>query len=119
VKTFGYARDRLCWVACLFYAANRWGLPAGWKDAFLRNYFDDLLLIPAALPLLLWLERRLGLRSTDAQPDWSEVLLHLVVWSISMEIIGPHLFRRATGDVWDVAAYATGAAVAVLVWGCP
>jgi hypothetical protein len=116
VKTFGYARDPLCWISIVFYAANRWGLPAAWKTAFLRNHFNDLLFIPAALPLMLWLERRLGLRTTDAPPDWREVLFHLVAWSLAAEVVGPHLFHQATGDVWDVAAYAAGAVVATLYW---
>lgn len=116
---FGYARDRLCWLACTFYAANRWVLPGAWKNAFLRNYFDDILFIPAALPLMLWLQRFLGLRPTDAFPDWKEVLFHLVIWSFAAEVVGPHLFRTATGDVWDVAAYTVGAIVAALAWRTP
>ena len=116
---FGYGRDRLCWLACTLYAVNRWVLPATWKNPFLRNYFDDLLLIPAALPLMLWLQRRLGLRKTDAPPDWREVLLHLVIWSFAAEVIGPRLFQRATGDAWDVVAYAAGAIIATLVWRSP
>jgi hypothetical protein len=115
VKRFGYGWDQLGCVACLFYVANRWGLPASWKSAFLRNYYDDLLFIPAALPWVLWLQRWLGLRQTDAPPDWREVLYHLVIWSFATEVVGPHLFRRATGDVRDVAAYAAGAIVTTLV----
>jgi hypothetical protein len=116
VNRFRYGLDRLGCVACLFYAVNRWGLPLAWKDAFLRNYFDDVLLIPAALPWVLWLQRWLGMRLTDAPPDWREILYHLGVWSIATEVVGPHLFRRATGDVCDVVAYTAGAIVATLVW---
>lgn len=116
MRPFRYAQDRLCGVACAFYAANRWALPLQWKTPFLRHHFNDLLFIPAALPLMLWLQRKLGLRTTDAYPDWSEILLHLVVWSIAAEVVGPRLFARATGDVWDVAAYAAGAVVAAVVW---
>jgi hypothetical protein len=116
VNKFRYARDRLCGVACAFYAVNRWALPLSLKGAFLRNHFNDLLFIPAALPLMLWLQRKLGLRHTDAYPDWSEVLLHLVVWSVAAEVIGPRLFAHATGDGWDVAAYAAGALVSAMIW---
>lgn len=86
------------------------------KGPFLRNHFDDLLLIPAALPLILWLQRQLRLRATDTPPDWREVLMQLVVWSIAAEVVGPHLFSHATGDIWDVVAYTAGAVVAMAFW---
>ena len=116
MKRYGYARDPVCAVACACYAANRWLLPAALRGVFLRNYFSDVLLIPAALPLLLGVQRRFGLRPADAKPQWSEVLLHLMVWSIAAELIAPHLFHRATGDPWDVLAYTGGAVVSGVIW---
>ncbi len=116
MRRFAYARDPLCLLACAAYALNRWLVPAAWKGVFLRGYLDDTLLIPAALPLVLWLQRRLGLRTSDAPPQWREVMLHLVVWSIAAEVVAPHLFSRATGDPWDAVAYAGGALVAGLLW---
>lgn len=113
---YRYALDPVCLVACTLYAANRWCLPATFKSPFLRDHFDDCLLIPAALPLVLWVQRKLRLRTSDLPPNWREVLLHLTVWSIAAEVIGPHLFSRATGDVWDVVAYTVGAAVAWGIW---
>lgn len=68
---------------------------------------------------MLWLLRRLGQRTTDAPPDWREVLFHLVIWSFAAETVGPHLFRTATGDWQDAVAYTAGAAVATLVWRSP
>lgn len=116
MSRFRYARDPLCYVACTCYALNRWCLPAALKGPFLRNHFSDTLLIPAALPLVLWVQRRLGLRTVDTPPTWNEILLHFVVWSIAAEVVGPHLFSRATGDVWDVAAYAAGGLIAGVFW---
>jgi membrane-associated PAP2 superfamily phosphatase len=91
-------------------------IPPAWKGPFLRNHFDDTLLIPAALPLILWMQRKLGLRTTDHRPTWSEILLHFVIWSIAAEVVAPHLFANATGDPWDVVAYAGGALAAGLIW---
>ena len=82
----------------------------------MRNYFSDVLLIPAALPLMLWLQSHLGLRRDGAKPRWPEIILHVVVWSIAAEVIAPHFFSRATGDPWDVAAYAAGGVVSGLIW---
>ncbi|MCX6956162.1 MAG: hypothetical protein NTV51_28845 [Verrucomicrobia bacterium] len=118
MKRFAYARDPLCLLACAGYALNRWALrPVGWAAGpFMRGHFNDLLLIPAALPLLLWLQRRLGLRAADGPPSWREIALHLVVWSVAAEAIAPQLWHHATGDWLDVAAYATGAVVAGCWW---
>lgn len=98
------------------YAVNRWLLPSAAKGAFMRHHFADLLLIPAALPPLLWLQRRLGVRHTDEPPAWSEVALAVVVWSVAAEGVGPLLFSRATADIRDVLAYAVGGWVAGLIW---
>ena len=83
---------------------------------FLRNYFADTLLIPAALPLVLWLHMRFKWRPSESRPTWSEIFLHWAVWSVAAELVAPHFFVRATGDPWDVAAYAGGALVSGLIW---
>ena len=116
MKRFGYARDPLCLSACACYAGNRWLIPAALKGIFLHGYFADTLLIPAALPLMLWLQRRLGLRTDDEPPHWSEIAMHVVVWSIAAEVVAPHFFTRATGDPWDAVAYASGGVLSGLIW---
>ena len=116
MKRFAYGFDPLCLLACACYAANRWLVPPTFKGVFLHGYFSDTLFIPAALPLILWLQRRLGLRRTDVRPLWSEIFMHVAVWSVAAEAVAPHLFARATGDPWDVVAYTGGALVAGLVW---
>ena len=116
MKRFRYTVDPLCLTAATCYAANRWIVPAALKGPFLRGYFADVLLIPAALPLMLWLQRRMGLRSHDAPPSRREVWSHVLVWSVAAELVAPFLFGRATGDWWDVAAYAAGAVIAMYFW---
>jgi hypothetical protein len=116
VKRFAYALDPLCIVACALYALNRWWLARHVGGAFLHGQFNDLLLIPAALPFVLWLQRRFKLRPNDQPPRWSEIALHLIVWSIAAELVGPHLFVRATGDWRDVIAYTAGGAIAGCWW---
>lgn len=116
MSRFRYACDPLCLAACAGYALNRWLVPLALQGVFLRNHFTDTLLVPAALPLMLWLQQRLGLRPPDTRPRWSEIFLHLIAWSVAAELIAPHLFDRATGDPWDVVAYAGGALVSGLLW---
>jgi hypothetical protein len=116
LNTFRYWRDPLFLAACLLYGINRWLIKPHVHSAFLRYHFNDLLLIPCALPLLLWMQRRLRLRTHDQAPTAGEITLYLAVWSILFEVIGPHLLRRATGDPWDVVAYVAGGILAGLWW---
>jgi hypothetical protein len=116
VKPFRYWRDSLFLLACSLYAINRWAIIPRVHGAFLRCHFNDLLLIPCALPPLLQLQRWIRLRTHDEMPTSGEIALYLVVWSILFEVIGPHLLRRATGDPGDVVAYVVGGLLAGLWW---
>lgn len=116
MSRFRYARDPVCLAACAAYAVNRWLVPATFKGVFLRSYFNDTLLIPAALPLILWLHQKLRWRPAEARPTWSEIVMHWAVWSVAAELVAPRLFSRATGDPWDVVAYGAGAFAAGLIW---
>jgi hypothetical protein len=98
------------------YALNRWVLKPHIASPFLHNHFNDLLLIPAALPLMLWAHRALGLRKHDEFPAWTEVVLHWAVWSMVCEWIGPFYFHLGVADIWDVASYAVGGMAAFLWW---
>lgn len=119
MSRLGYLRDRLFLAATGAYALNRWILKPRVDSAFLRGHFNDLLLIPAALPVMLWVQRKLGLRTHDEPPRWSEALLHLVVWSLICEWLGPNYLGVGTSDRWDVAAYAAGGIMACLWWNRP
>jgi hypothetical protein len=116
LKPFGYLRDRLFLVACSLYAGNRWLIKPHTHNAFLRHHFNDLLLIPCALPPLLLIQRQLKLRLNDNAPTWSEITLYLAVWSILFEAIGPHIMPWTTGDWRDVIAYTAGGILAGLWW---
>ena len=116
VKRFGYFRDPVCLVACALYVFNRVWWRGDFGGLFFTGYFNDLLLIPAALPLVLWLQRRLGVRAVDSPPRWREIALHLLVWSVTAEGIMPQLTARATGDWYDVLAYSVGASLAGYWW---
>jgi SAM-dependent methyltransferase len=116
VTRFRYGLDPLCLLACAFYAACRWLIRPHTAAVFWHSYSTDYLLIPAALPLLLWVYRRLGLRAHDGFPTWSEIGLGFAVWSVAAEAVAPHLFRSATGDWFDVLAYAVGAVIAGAWW---
>lgn len=116
MKRFGYAADPLCLLACGLYLLNRLWLRQHVGGVFLHGYFNDLLLIPAALPWVLWLQRRLKWRPDDARPRWGEIALHVAMWSLAAEVVAPHLFPHAIGDWRDAVAYTGGALVAGCWW---
>jgi hypothetical protein len=116
MSRFGYLRDRLFLAAVTAYVLNRWLLQPLLPSPFLHGQFNDLLLIPAALPPVLWLQRFVGLRDHDLVPSRAEMVFHLAVWSVIGEFIGPHWLHRGTADVWDVVAYAVGGVAACLWW---
>jgi ubiquinone/menaquinone biosynthesis C-methylase UbiE len=115
VRRFGYVLDPLCLVCCALYATNRWLIKPHCPILFFHYWFNDILLIPCALPPLLLAHRWLGLRPADAMPTLGEIGCHLAGWSVLFEVIGPHIMRT-TGDPWDMVAYAGGAVVAVFWW---
>ncbi|MGN6555809.1 MAG: hypothetical protein ACTHLW_19045 [Verrucomicrobiota bacterium] len=116
MPVFRYLRDPLFLISCAAYALNRWWLKPHLHSAFLHSHFNDLLLIPCALPPVLLAQRWLKLRSHDGPPQVGEIVFQLVAWSILFEWIGPHIMRHTTGDPWDAVAYAVGGLLAGLWW---
>tara|TARA_B110000285_G_scaffold189014_1_gene215476 strand:- start:61 stop:453 length:393 start_codon:yes stop_codon:yes gene_type:complete len=116
LRPFGYLRDGLFLVAGGLYAINRWVIKPMAPEGFFAWWFSDLLLIPAALPFVLWLERLLGLRRTDLPPTPREILFLLILWSVLFEVVAPYLLPQATGDWRDVIAYIVGGLFAGIWW---
>ncbi len=116
VKRFDYLRDPLFLGCSSLYAVNRWLVKPHVHNSFLRFHFNDLLLIPCALPPLLLIQRGLRLRTHDKPPTPGEISLYVATWAILFEVVGPHFVRRATGDIRDVVAYFCGAVLAGVWW---
>ena len=115
---FRYIRDPLFVLCTVLYVANRWLMKPrlGVGEAFFRGYLNDLLLIPCALPPMLLLHRHLSLRLYDSFPTRGEVMLHLVVWSLYCEWIGPVIQHQGVGDPVDVLAYWVGGIGSWALW---
>ncbi len=108
--------DALCVLAITLYALNRWMIKPAFDSGFMHDHFNDLLLIPAALPFVLWVHRLLGLRRDDRAPSFREIALHTLTWSLICEAVGPLVFHHGAADWRDVCAYAVGALVAWAWW---
>ncbi len=113
---FHYFRDPLFLSGWLAYGINRCLIKPHVGAGFMMFHFNDLWLIPCALPPVLWLHHRLGLRAQDAPPQPGEIAGHLVVWSLLFEWLLPTSLSHASGDPTDVVAYAAGAIIAGLWW---
>ena len=103
-------------LGCSAYAINRWAIKPRIGPGFFHSHFNDLWLIPCALPPLLWLHRKWGLREHDEVPSLIEVFSHLLFWSMFLEWLGPKFVPHSVGDPWDAAAYAAGAIGSSLWW---
>lgn len=114
MRRFAYLRDPLFLTGCAAYVVNRWLVKPHVHSGFMRGHFNDLWLIPCALPPMLALHRRLGWRNHDHAPLFSEITLHLVLWSMLFEWLGPQFMPHVTGDPLDVLAYVVGG---LFAWG--
>ena len=115
MKPFRYLRDSLFLIACGLYALNRWAIKPWSTSAFSHGYFSDLLLIPCALPPVLWIQKLLGIRKNKDAPTMGELAFHLIIWSVLFEFAGPRIMR-VTGDWLDVATYTVGAVFSAIWW---
>jgi len=118
---FRYGRDPLFLAGLALYVFNRaWLKPhLHHYSPFFHGHLDDCLLVPVALPLYLFVYRRLGLRPDDAPPRWWEVALHLAVWCPFFKWFGPVVLHRSQADPWDLLCYIAGGAVAWAIWNRP
>ncbi len=116
MRSFRYALDPLCLSVCFLYSVNRWLIKPVYAGPGIHGYFSDFLLIPAALPFVLWVQRSIGLRDHDRTPTPSEIFGHLLVWSIVSELAAPGIFPWVTSDAFDVVAYSVGALAAAVWW---
>lgn len=116
VRAFQYLRDPVFLGALALFALNNLLLRHAFPSPFLRHHFNDLLLIPCALPLLLRVHVQLGLRRATDFPSLAEIAGHLLVWSLLFEIAGPRLTAHATSDALDILCYWSGGAVAWALW---
>src|SRR5207249_850406 len=118
-REFRYFADPVCITALLIYPLNRWLLkPHGIGGEFAVCYLNDILCLPLFLPMILYVQRRIGLRSHDGPPRMWEILQHWAIFSILFEVILPRYpkYFRSVADPLDVVAYMAGGIAGWLCW---
>ena len=119
MNSFRLLRDPFVLICCALYIVNRWLVKPHLHFDVFTCWFNDVLLIPCALPPLLLVHEWLGLRLRGVAPTGGEIFWHLVFWSVLFEWIGPRFLKNSTGDPLDVVAYSLGALGAYLWWRRP
>jgi hypothetical protein len=116
---FLYLRDPLFLFCVLTYFVNRLVLKEIWDTGFVHEHLNDLICIPFWAPIMLWGERRLGLRKSDDPPETNEIIIPLIVWSWAFEIVLPSMGpvgAWCVADYRDVFYYSLGALGAAVFW---
>jgi protein-S-isoprenylcysteine O-methyltransferase Ste14 len=116
---FRYLRDPLFLTALVLYLGNRFLVKPLVSGGFFHNHFNDLLCVPLFVPIVVFVAHLCRARPHEGAPEWYEILLPLLVWSIQFELIYPQLpfwSRWVTGDPQDILWYCVGAAISSLWW---
>jgi hypothetical protein len=116
---FLYLRDPLFLFCVLTYFVNRFILKSIWTSGFVHEHLNDLICIPFWVPIMLFTQRRLGFREGDGPPTPGEIVIPLIIWSWTFEIILPAtgwLGEWCVADYLDILYYALGALLAGLFW---
>lgn len=89
------------------------------SQPLLDAYLDPLLFMPILLHLMLWERRSLfGKGPYYTLGFWRTVAIFILVGIIT-EIVFPSMSSKFTTDVIDVACYAIGSMVFLLIWNKP
>jgi len=116
---FRYYTDPVCIACLIIYPVNRWYLKphhiGGW---FTHGYLNDVMCLPLFLPMILYVQRLVGLRTHDGYPRWWEILQHWVIFSVVFELILPTMpgVFTHTQDPWNAVAYLVGGVLAGMIW---
>ena len=116
---FRYLKDPLFLVCFTVYWLNRFLEDFGLSAPLLRSYLNDLICIPFWVPIMVWVNRKLGLREYDGPPLAYETVIPLLIWAAAFELILPSMqgwSELAFADPNDVLAYTLGAAGAKSFW---
>ena len=116
--TFGYWRDPVFLVCLVIYVINRLVIKPSLHSysPFFHGHLNDSLTVPVALPIYLFVYRKINFRPDDQPPRWWEVVLHAAVWIVFFEWFGPKVLHQGVYDPTDSWCLAGGGLVAWAIW---
>jgi hypothetical protein len=96
-------------LVCLFIFGVHYGLVRlGFSVPVLQHYLNDLLCLPLALSVTLFLQRSFFYRHSAYVLTAYQVGLAAAYFSLAFEVIFPLFMKRYTADILDVVAYSVG-----------
>ena len=116
---FRYLADPVFMASLIVYAVNRYVLKprhiGGW---FTHGYLNDVLCLPMFVPVILYIQRIIGLRKHDADPRVWEIAQQFIIFTIMFQVIIPRFPRtfNSAGDPYDIIAYFAGGVLAGAYW---
>jgi hypothetical protein len=116
---FLYLRDPLFLFCVAVYFVNRFVFKCIWPTGFVHEHMNDLICIPFWVPIMLFIQRRVGWRNGDYSPQPGEIIIPLILWSWIFEIVLPQtdwFGELCVADHLDVLYYALGALIAAVFW---
>src|SRR3989339_427087 len=80
---FAYLRDTLFIIVVIIYFLNRFLIKplTIHHTTFFASYLNDLICMPFWLPIVLFVTRKVRLRTHDEPPDIYELGFYLILWS--------------------------------------
>jgi hypothetical protein len=108
-KYLQYSYAPLALLSLSLYLLNLLYLKGAYhNNVFVTSYFNDILLTPILLPIIIIIEILFKQRYWEVKPTMSEILFWVVVFSVFFEIIIPKFNPRSTGDYMDTLCYLAG-----------
>ncbi len=116
---FRYLKDPLFLAVVGVYLCNKALRISLGGTEFQNAYLNDLICVPFWVPVLLAVNKRLGLRSHDGPPEAYELLIPILVWSIAFEMVFPYsptFGSHAVADPNDIPCYCLGGLASGIFW---
>jgi hypothetical protein len=116
---FRYLKDPLFLMCFAAYGIQRCLKSFDLSTPFLCSYLNDLICIPFWVPIMLWGNKKLGLRRNDDPPEGFEIIIPLILWAFVFEVLIPGMPSWSIptwADPCDILSYCVGGLAAALFW---
>jgi hypothetical protein len=117
-KAYKYYRDPVFVISIISYSINKLLLIShrSFESSFMKNYFNDIFVVPCLLPILIYCIARMKLRNKYSGPLLIEIFLFVSVISLTCEILGPFFLNKGVYDPNDIIAYLLGGMISWFIW---